>query len=44
MIWWGYKLLPRGVRAGMQTMVAVGYTWAKDNNDTLEQIIREANK
>lgn len=42
MIWYGYKTLPPGTRAGVQALIAVGYEWAKANEPILDEIIKEA--
>ena len=43
MIWYGYKVLPPGIRAGVQLIVSVGHAWAKEHEDEIDRVIRLGN-
>lgn len=44
LIWWGYAILPRGVKEGFSFIAAVGLEFTEQNPAILDEVISKAHK
>jgi hypothetical protein len=42
LFWWGFKIMPKGVRCGISTIVNIGQQWAKADPEKFDELLTAA--